>query len=201
MTNISTPTVLMSARLAAHPPAPLPPPCVQEDFEEELVLPLDVMPLNGVGQTFTVLRRPAGAMALGKVVNILKFKVREIDPGSGAWGGGGGGAGVVMALGKVVNILSSKSGKLTRGQVHGWVGGWGGRACVCVCVGGGGVMTLAKEGAYLYRPLILFIFLSSLHSSSCFSFSWIRTVHSSHRIVVIGLQSWIVVIGLQSWMS
>mmetsp|Transcript_25184 Transcript_25184/g.54739 ORF Transcript_25184/g.54739 Transcript_25184/m.54739 type:complete len:900 (-) Transcript_25184:336-3035(-) len=54
-----------------------------EEFEEESVIPLDVMPLNGVGQTFTVLRRPENSWALGKLVNILKFKVKEIDPSTG----------------------------------------------------------------------------------------------------------------------
>ncbi len=38
------------------------------------MVPLDVMPLNGVGHTFTVLRREPGSIALGKLVNILKFR-------------------------------------------------------------------------------------------------------------------------------
>ena len=42
-----------------------------------------VMPLNGVGQTFTVLERSGGGWALGKFSNTLKFKVKEIDPSSG----------------------------------------------------------------------------------------------------------------------
>lgn len=46
-------------------------------------MPLDVMPLNGVGHTFTVLRRPAGSFTLGKFLNILKFRVKEIDPSTG----------------------------------------------------------------------------------------------------------------------
>lgn len=53
------------------------------EFDEEATVPLDVMPLNGVGQTFTVLRREPGAIALGKLMNVLKFKVKEIDPSSG----------------------------------------------------------------------------------------------------------------------
>ena len=57
----------------------------QEEFEEESVLPLDVMPLNAVGQTFTVLRRPEGSVSLGKLVNILRFKLKEIDPSTGRW--------------------------------------------------------------------------------------------------------------------
>ena len=55
----------------------------QEEFEEESVIPLDVMPLNAVGQTFTVLRRPEGSVSLGKTANILKFKLKEIDPSTG----------------------------------------------------------------------------------------------------------------------
>ena len=56
---------------------------MQEEFEEESVIPLDVMPLNAVGHTFTVLRRPEGSVALGKTANILRFKLKEIDPSTG----------------------------------------------------------------------------------------------------------------------
>lgn len=56
---------------------------MQEEFDEEGCVPLDVMPVNGVGHTFTILRRPPGSYALGKVVSILRFRVREIDPSSG----------------------------------------------------------------------------------------------------------------------
>ena len=56
----------------------------QEDFEEESVVPLARMPHGEVGHTFTLLRRPEGSMALGKLVNILRFKVKEIDPSTGA---------------------------------------------------------------------------------------------------------------------
>lgn len=55
----------------------------QPEFEAESVLPLPSMPLNEVGQCFTVLRRPASGMASGKMANVLKFVVKEIDPGSG----------------------------------------------------------------------------------------------------------------------
>eukprot|EP00878_Enallax_costatus_P016622 GHUV01017441.1.p1 GENE.GHUV01017441.1~~GHUV01017441.1.p1 ORF type:complete len:330 (+),score=110.34 GHUV01017441.1:977-1966(+) len=51
------------------------------EFEAESVLPLPSMPLNEVGQCFTVLRRPG--MATGKMANVLKFVVKEIDPSSG----------------------------------------------------------------------------------------------------------------------
>ena len=47
------------------------------------MIPLDVMPLNGVGHTFTVLRRAEGSVALGKLANILRFKLKEIDPSTG----------------------------------------------------------------------------------------------------------------------
>ncbi|PNH02526.1 Coatomer subunit gamma-2 [Tetrabaena socialis] len=53
------------------------------DFDEAFTVPLDTMPLNGVGQCFTVVTRQPGAIATGKIVNILKFKVKEIDPGTG----------------------------------------------------------------------------------------------------------------------
>ncbi len=46
----------------------------QPEYEEECMVPLDVMPLNGVGHTFTVLRREPGSIALGKLINVLKFK-------------------------------------------------------------------------------------------------------------------------------
>jgi len=57
--------------------------CVQEEFEAESVLPLPTMPSDDVGQCFTVLRRPAGSLSGGKIANILKFTVKEIDPSSG----------------------------------------------------------------------------------------------------------------------
>jgi coatomer protein complex subunit gamma len=55
---------------------------VQPDFEAETVLPLACMPLNEVGQCFSVLRRPAGLSA-GKMGCVLKFTVKEIDPSTG----------------------------------------------------------------------------------------------------------------------
>lgn len=54
---------------------------MQPEFEAESVLPLSSMPLNEVGQCFTVLRRPG--LATGKMANVLKFVVKEIDPSSG----------------------------------------------------------------------------------------------------------------------
>jgi hypothetical protein len=54
----------------------------QPDFEAETVLPLPSMPLNEVGQCFSVLRRPAGLSA-GKMGCVLKFTVKEIDPSTG----------------------------------------------------------------------------------------------------------------------
>jgi hypothetical protein len=41
------------------------------------------MPLNEKGQCFTVLKRAAGGLATGKMMNVLKFTVKEIDPSSG----------------------------------------------------------------------------------------------------------------------
>ncbi|WIA28083.1 hypothetical protein OEZ86_010667 [Tetradesmus obliquus] len=52
------------------------------EFEAETVLPLASMPLNEVGQCFSVLRRPAGISA-GKMGCVLKFTVKEIDPSTG----------------------------------------------------------------------------------------------------------------------
>lgn len=57
---------------------------LQDGFSEELVLPLEVMPQEGAGQTYVVLARPPGSMALGRFVNILRFRVKEIDPSTGA---------------------------------------------------------------------------------------------------------------------
>ncbi|KAL4437499.1 hypothetical protein ABPG77_003480 [Micractinium sp. CCAP 211/92] len=54
-----------------------------EEFSEELVLPLAEMPHEGAGQTYVVLARPPGSMALGRFVNILRFRVKEIDPSTG----------------------------------------------------------------------------------------------------------------------
>ncbi|GAX76799.1 hypothetical protein CEUSTIGMA_g4245.t1 [Chlamydomonas eustigma] len=54
-----------------------------EEFDEVQVIPMDVMPLNAVGQTFTVLSRPSGSVSLGKLANILRFKLKEIDPSTG----------------------------------------------------------------------------------------------------------------------
>lgn len=56
---------------------------VQDEFEEDVTIPLDVMPLNAVGQTYTVLSRPRGSTASGKFANILKFTVKEVDPATG----------------------------------------------------------------------------------------------------------------------
>jgi coatomer protein complex subunit gamma len=55
---------------------------LQEAFEAESVVDLPSMPLNDVGQCFTVLQRPAGSLATGKMANVLKFTVKEIDPSS-----------------------------------------------------------------------------------------------------------------------
>ncbi|GMH35804.1 hypothetical protein BSKO_03672 [Bryopsis sp. KO-2023] len=54
-----------------------------EEFEEEMQISLPVMPLNGVAQAYTILSRPEGSYATGKFANILKFTVKEVDPGTG----------------------------------------------------------------------------------------------------------------------
>lgn len=86
------PAQCCSRQLHALLSVPCPGP--QEEFEEEAELPLDVMPLNAVGHTFTILRRPAGSWALGRFANILRFKVKEIDPTSGEGEGCAGGSGL-----------------------------------------------------------------------------------------------------------
>lgn len=49
------------------------------------MLPLKVMPgvEEGPGQTYVVLARPPGSMALGRFLNILRFRIKEIDPTTG----------------------------------------------------------------------------------------------------------------------
>eukprot|EP01025_Chloroclados_australasicus_P024171 TRINITY_DN2432_c1_g1_i1.p1 TRINITY_DN2432_c1_g1~~TRINITY_DN2432_c1_g1_i1.p1 ORF type:complete len:890 (-),score=110.07 TRINITY_DN2432_c1_g1_i1:397-3066(-) len=54
-----------------------------EEFEDDVTVPLKVMPHNGVGQTYVLLKRPEGSISLGKFVSILRFKVKEVDPSSG----------------------------------------------------------------------------------------------------------------------
>jgi coatomer protein complex subunit gamma len=54
-----------------------------EEFAEEAVVPLSVMPYNGTGETYVVLSRPGGSMASGSFVNILRFTVKEVDPTTG----------------------------------------------------------------------------------------------------------------------
>jgi hypothetical protein len=36
-----------------------------------------------VGQCFTILSRPGGSLSAGKIANVLKFRVKEIDPTTG----------------------------------------------------------------------------------------------------------------------
>lgn len=56
---------------------------MQEDFEEELVVPLKRMEYGVVGETFVLLRREPGTIALAKLSPTLQFTVKEIDPSSG----------------------------------------------------------------------------------------------------------------------
>lgn len=55
----------------------------QEGFEEEVVLPLARMVYGEVGQSYVALARPEGATLVGKLTNVLKFTVKEIDPTTG----------------------------------------------------------------------------------------------------------------------
>lgn len=54
-----------------------------EGFEEEAVLPLARMVYGEVGQSYVSLLRPDGATLVGKLTNVLKFTVKEIDPTTG----------------------------------------------------------------------------------------------------------------------
>jgi hypothetical protein len=65
-----------------------------------------------VGQCFTILSRPEGSLAAGKIANVLKFKVKEIDPTTGE---------------------AEEDGYEDEYQVSGVCV----CVCVCVCVGGG----------------------------------------------------------------
>ena len=56
---------------------------VQEEFQEVLSIPLPQMAFNAEGQTYVVLARPQGVLASGKLLNTLKFTVKEIDPATG----------------------------------------------------------------------------------------------------------------------
>ncbi|GAQ90422.1 coatomer gamma subunit [Klebsormidium nitens] len=54
-----------------------------DEFEEVASIPLKSLPYGSPGQTFVLLAKPEGAVALGKFGNVLKFKVKEVDPASG----------------------------------------------------------------------------------------------------------------------
>ena len=56
---------------------------LQEEFEEVASIPLPSMAYNVAGQTFVVLARPEGTLATGKLLNTLRFTVKEIDPSTG----------------------------------------------------------------------------------------------------------------------
>lgn len=56
---------------------------VQEEFEEQLTVPLRRMSYNEAGQVFVLLRRAANSLAFGTVMPTMRFKVKEIDPSTG----------------------------------------------------------------------------------------------------------------------
>lgn len=56
---------------------------MQEGFEEAEVVPLGRMVYGEVGHSYVALARPDGAALVGKLVNTLKFTVKEIDPATG----------------------------------------------------------------------------------------------------------------------
>ncbi len=56
----------------------------QDEFSEQAVVPIKVLPHGEAHRTFVVLTRPEGSIALGRFVNVLRFTVKEIDPYTGA---------------------------------------------------------------------------------------------------------------------
>jgi coatomer protein complex subunit gamma len=50
-----------------------------DEFEEVASIPLKSLPYGSPGQTFLLLSKPEGAVALGKFGNVLKFKVKEVS--------------------------------------------------------------------------------------------------------------------------
>lgn len=46
-------------------------------------MPLAEMPHEGTGATYVVLARSAGGLPAGRFANVLRFRVREIDPSTG----------------------------------------------------------------------------------------------------------------------
>eukprot|EP00898_Chlorokybus_atmophyticus_P002159 jgi/Chlat1/2944/Chrsp2S04678 len=54
-----------------------------EEFEEESSVPLARMPYGEPGQIYVCLKRPAGSCSVGKFINVLKFKIKEVDPSTG----------------------------------------------------------------------------------------------------------------------
>lgn len=50
-----------------------------DEFEEVASIPLKSLPYGSPGQTFVLLAKPEGAVALGKFGNVLKFKVKEVS--------------------------------------------------------------------------------------------------------------------------
>lgn len=57
---------------------------LQEEFEDEVVIPLATTELNKPAPCYTILARPAGSIASGKFAALLKFTLKEIDPSTGA---------------------------------------------------------------------------------------------------------------------
>eukprot|EP00899_Mesostigma_viride_P023430 jgi/Mesvir1/4271/Mv22231-RA.1 len=54
-----------------------------EDLEEEVSIPLKAMPYGSPGQCFVCVTRPEGSVSVGKVLNTLKFTVKEVDATTG----------------------------------------------------------------------------------------------------------------------
>ena len=108
-----------------HPRSALPSPpvclaawCAQDQFSEEMVLPLATMPWEGSGATYVVLARPPGSMALGRFACTLRFKVKEIDPSTGGWMAGVG-VGVWVGGGAATLLHTPRSTHASPPPIHG----------------------------------------------------------------------------------
>ena len=57
--------------------------CLQEEFEEDALVPLARMAYGEVGQCWASFSKPPGALTTGRFVNTMRSRVKEIDPSTG----------------------------------------------------------------------------------------------------------------------
>lgn len=74
------------------------------------------MSYNLMGQTYVLLGRPEGSMALGKITGSLAFRIKEIDPSTGNC--------FLVFRGDVTRLegFSSRGGLPALGAERGWDG-------------------------------------------------------------------------------